>query len=120
MKIFLVEDSPHICERLKELLEADGKHAVFGCADTFEDAVAGIQASKPDVAIFDVQLRRGSGIDALAASKRLLPELIGIVLTNHVTPQHTLASTNAGADYVLDKSGDFDRIPSILAELSAT
>src|SRR5919205_3703661 len=119
MKIFLVEDSPHVCDRLKELLEHDGRHAVFGCADTFETAVEGILSIEPDVGIFDIQLRCGTGIDALIEVKRRLPKLIGIVLSNRLTAQYIAASTAAGAAYVLDKSADFERLPSILADLAA-
>jgi DNA-binding NarL/FixJ family response regulator len=120
MKIFLVEDSPHICERLTELIEAEGKHVVLGCAETCDAAVERIVATRPDVGIFDIHLKHGSGIDALAEVKRRLPELIGIVLSNKLTPQYTAASTNAGAAYVLDKSADFERIPEILAVLCKT
>jgi DNA-binding NarL/FixJ family response regulator len=118
MKIFLVEDSPHVCERLKELINEDGKHVVLGCSDTYDDAVQAIAATKPDVGIFDIHLKRGNGIDALAEGKRLIPDLIGIVLSNNLTPQHRVLATEAGALAVLDKSEDFERIPEILARLS--
>ena len=118
MKIFLVEDSPHICERLKELVQADGQHAVCGCADTYDSAIEGILRCQPDVGIFDIQLKQGSGIDALAEAKRRLPQLIGIILSNKVTAQYMAASADAGASYVLDKSADFERIPEILAVVS--
>jgi len=118
MKIFLIEDSPHICERLKELIGFEG-HVVLGCADTYDAAVEGIVATKPDVGIFDIQLKRGNGIDALAEAKRLLPQLVGIVMSNNVSPQHRVLASEAGALEVLDKSDDFDRIPESLAGLSA-
>jgi DNA-binding NarL/FixJ family response regulator len=117
MNVFLVEDSPHICERLKELLEHDGKHVVSGCADTFDGAVQGIVATQPDVCIFDIQLKHGNGIDALMEAKRLMPALVGIVLSNALTAQNRTAASNAGAAYVLDKSSEFERIPALLAGL---
>jgi DNA-binding NarL/FixJ family response regulator len=118
MNIFLVEDSPHICERLTELIEADGKHVVLGCADSYDAAIAGIAATRPDVGLFDIQLKHGSGIDALAEAKRLVPQLVGIILSNKVTATYMAASADAGAAYVLDKSADFERIPEILDVLS--
>jgi len=117
MRILLVEDSPHICERLTEAIEEAGEHVVLGCVDTHVAAVERIAAEKPDVAIFDIRLTEGNGIDALASAKRLCPDLIGIVMSSHLTPQHEQASRDAGAVYVLDKS-DLDQIPSILASLS--
>ena len=117
MRIFLVEDSPAVCERLVEMIEADGDHEVVGQAATYDDAVSGIGATHPDVGIFDIKLRRGSGIEALAEAKRRDPALIGIVMSNYATPQHKQASTDAGAQFFLDKSADFERIAEILSSL---
>lgn len=118
MKIFLVEDSAPVCERLVEMIEASGSHEVVGQAATYDDAVAGITATRPDVGIFDIKLQHGNGIDALAEAKRHVPELVGIVMSNYATPQHVRASVDAGAQYFLDKSADFERITEILSSLS--
>jgi DNA-binding NarL/FixJ family response regulator len=116
MRILLVEDSPHICERLIELIEERGDHVVLGCLDTLGSALDRIAADKPDAVIFDIRLKEGNGIDALASAKQLQPELIGIVMSSHLTPQHEQASLEAGAVCVVDKS-DLDQIPAILSNL---
>jgi len=117
MKVFLVEDSAPLCERLVEMIEADGEHAVVGQAATYDEAVEGITATRPDVGIFDIRLQHGNGIDALAEVKRRMPELVGIVMSNYATPQHVKASADAGAEYFLDKSADFERITEILSAI---
>ena len=119
MKVFIVEDSPAICERLIEMVESADGHTVVGQAENFDDAVSGILESRPDAAIFDINLAHGNGIDALAEAKRRTPALIGIVMSNYATPQHRKASADAGAEYFLDKSADFERIPEILTILQA-
>jgi DNA-binding NarL/FixJ family response regulator len=119
MKIFLVEDSAQIRERLIEMINTLGRHSVVGEADNYDDAVAGICRCRPDVAIFDIKLARGNGIDALAAAKTELPGLRGIVLSNYATPQHVKASAEAGAEFFLDKSADFERIGDILAAMES-
>lgn len=118
MKVFVVEDSAAVCERLVEMIEEDAGNEVVGQAATEEDAVAGITATQPDVGIFDIKLAHGNGIDALTEAKRRLPGLIGIVMSNYATPQHRKASADAGAAYFLDKSADFERITEILSALS--
>ena len=118
MNVFLVEDSPLVCQRLVEMIEADGAHRVVGQAANYDDAVGGITATSPDVGIFDIKLARGSGIDAMAEAKRRLPGLVGIVMSNYATPQHAKASAEAGADFFLDKSSDFERISEILSSLA--
>ena len=114
MKVFLVEDSAAVCERLVEMIEQGGEHQVVGEAATYDTALTGIDAARPDVGIFDIKLKQGSGIDALAEAKRRMPQLVGIVLTNQLTAQYERASSDAGARYVLDKTRDFQRITDIL------
>lgn len=109
-----------IRERLVEMINDIDGFAVVGQATTFDEAVSGIIGSHPDIAIFDVQLAEGSGIDALAEAKRRMPALRGIVLTNYATPQHEKASADAGAEYFLDKSADFEKIAEILDSMKET
>ncbi|MNC86952.1 Transcriptional regulatory protein DevR (DosR) [compost metagenome] len=119
MKIFVVEDSVPVRERLIEMIGEIGGFELVGDAATFDEAVDGIRRTKPDIAIFDIQLAAGSGIDALAEVKRELPGLRAVVLTNYATPQHEKASADAGAEYFLDKSADFEKIAEILESMKA-
>lgn len=118
MKVFLVEDSPLVRERLVEIIEAEGAHNVVGQAETYDDAIQGISTTVPDVGIFDIKLSHGNGIEALAEAKRRLPALVGIVMSNYATPQHLKASNDAGAAFFLDKSSDFERITEILSSIA--
>ena len=121
MRIFLVEDSAVVRERLVEMVgELEGTELV-GHADTYGNAVAGINSTHPDVAILDIRLAdtTGTGIDVLTAVRKTMPAMHAIVMSNFYTPQHAKASADAGADYFLDKSVDFERIPEILRKLGA-
>ena len=119
MNVFLVEDSPQVRERLVELIEAGGAHRVVGQAGTYDEAVAGILATAPDVGIFDIKLTRGNGIDVLTVTRERLPGMVAIVMSNHATPQHVKASIDAGAAFFLDKSSDFERITEILGSIAS-
>jgi DNA-binding NarL/FixJ family response regulator len=116
MKIFVVEDSPAVLERLLELVREVEGAEVVGNAASFDKAVAGITSTRPDVAILDIKLadNRGSGIDVLNRVRPELPAMKAIVMSNFATPQHMKASTDAGAEYFLDKSAEFERITAIL------
>src|SRR5262245_30860263 len=119
MKIFIVEDSPAVLERLADMVqEVDGVELV-GDARNFNDALTSNMTSRPDVAILDIKLAddSGTGIDVLGEVKPRLPALKTIVLSNYATPQHVKASADAGADFFLDKSADFERITEILQRL---
>jgi DNA-binding NarL/FixJ family response regulator len=71
------------------------------------------------VAILDIKLADGggSGIDVLNEVRKTIPAIRAIVLSNYVSPQHLKASADAGAEYFLDKTSDFERIPEILGTL---
>jgi len=118
MKVFIVEDSPAVRERLVEMIGAVTDTEVVGEAATYDDAVSGILGTRPDVAVLDIKLANdhGSGIDVLNRVKPELPGLKAIVLSNYTTPQHLKASADAGADYFLDKTVDFERIAGILEQ----
>jgi DNA-binding NarL/FixJ family response regulator len=119
MKVFIVEDSPAVLERLADLIgEIDGVDLV-GDAGTFDTAVSGIVSARPDVAILDIKLGNdhGTGIDVLIRVRPELPQMKAIVLSNYATPQHIKASADAGAEYFLDKSADFERLGEILQHM---
>ena len=119
MKVFVVEDSAAVRERLLEMIREIDDIEVVGEAESFDAAVSGILDTRPDVAVLDIKLADdgGSGIDVLAEVKKGLPAMRAIVLSNYATPQHMKASADAGAEYFLDKSADFERIAEILTQL---
>lgn len=117
VKVFVVEDSVPVRERLVEMIREVAGVEVVGEADSYGSAVAGIMSTQPDVAILDISLAEGNGIDVLVEVKPRLPGLKGIMLTNYSSPQHIKASADAGAEYFLDKSVDFERIAEILEQM---
>lgn len=119
MKVFVVEDSAVVRERLLEMIREIEDVEVVGEAETYDAAVSGILTTRPDVAVLDIKLadERGSGIDVLAEVKKGLPAMRAIMLSNYATPQHMKASADAGAEYFLDKSADFERIAEILEQM---
>jgi DNA-binding NarL/FixJ family response regulator len=119
MKVYVVEDSAAVRERLLEMIREIADVEVVGEAGTYDAAVAGIMSTRPDVAVLDIKLADdgGSGIDVLAEVRKGLPAMRAIVLSNYATPQHMKASADAGAEYFLDKSAEFERITEILVQM---
>jgi len=119
MKVFVVEDSAAVRERLVEMIQDVKDIEVVGEAATYDTAVAGIINTRPDVAVLDIKLANesGSGIDALIEVRKTLPGIRAIILSNYSTPQHLKASADAGAEYFLDKSIDFERVGEILEQM---
>lgn len=100
--VFLVDDHEIVRRGLADLLATDGSHTVVGEAATVREALARIPAVRPDVAVVDVRLPDGSGIDLVRALREQLPELPCLVLTSYSDDEALLEAITAGArGYVL-------------------
>lgn len=121
LKVFVVEDSATIRQNLVAALEEWAPVQVVGHAESAGDAIDHLLQSPPpcDLAILDVMLRQGSGIDVLNALRKAASPLRRVVLTNYATPlirDHCLA---LGADRVFDKSGEVDALLDYCGALAA-
>ncbi|MCS6957501.1 MAG: LytTR family DNA-binding domain-containing protein [Aquificaceae bacterium] len=63
MRAFIVEDEPLAVQRLKRMINQDGRLEVVGEASTYEEAIRGIEELRPDVVFLDIRLPDGNGID---------------------------------------------------------
>jgi len=121
LRIFLVEDSSILRERLVEMLASWGEIEIVGHAETEAAADAALQAQEWDVLILDLQLLQGTGLGVLRnlGNHRRQGTLV-IVLTNYAIPMYRERSMQLGADYFFDKAHEFARIKDVLDELSKT
>jgi two-component system, NarL family, response regulator DevR len=118
MKVLIADDSEIVRERLAYLLGDVGGIEIVGQA---EDAVEGknlAEALRPDVAILDVRMPRGSGVDVLRTLKRDNPAATVIILTNFIDPEARQLCMAQGADYFFDKSIEFEQAVAVLRGLS--
>ncbi len=64
-----------------------------------------------------MRLPDGDGFEVIRAAKSLTPAPIVVVLTSYAYPQLEARGLAAGADWFLDKSTEFLRVPEILTSL---
>src|SRR3989338_1648396 len=74
IKVFIVDDSVLIRDRVAAMLEASAM-SVVGRAATPQDATDGILAASPDVVVLDVQLEGGSGLQVLRTVRHTAPDI---------------------------------------------
>jgi DNA-binding NarL/FixJ family response regulator len=117
MKVFIVDDSRVVVERLAGLLEDVPGARLVGQAGDVPGAVVGIQQVRPDALILDLHMPGGSGLDVLRAIRSAHPDLFVLICTNYPYPEYREECLSAGANLFLDKSAEFEKIPSILREL---
>jgi DNA-binding LytR/AlgR family response regulator len=67
LKILVVEDEPLLAKTLKHLIELNPLHEVIGLADDLASALEAIKERRPDLALVDLQLARGSTGFSVAA-----------------------------------------------------
>jgi CheY-like chemotaxis protein len=91
-----------------------------GQAASVADALTGLPAGRPDAVLVDLRLPDGDGFEVIRAAKALTPAPVVVVLTSYAYPQLRARGLAAGADWFLDKSTEFPRVPGILASLSRT
>ncbi len=96
-KIFIVDDHPLVREWLTNLIRQHPGLVVCGEAATAAEAVSGIANTKPDVAIVDISLRNGSGLDLIKTLKAMHPATAIIVLSMHDERLYAERSLRAGA-----------------------
>jgi len=118
--IYIVDDSPAIRSRLADLLGSLDDVRVVGQAGDAPSAVAGILALQPDSVLLDLNLGATNGMQVLKAVHAQLPAIAFVVLTNHSEEQYRRACERAGAAYFLDKSSEFDRVATVIAEIAST
>lgn len=115
-KVFLVEDSAEIRERLTALLAPVPGLTLTGFADRADTAVSQILAQRPDAVLLDLNLASGSGIDVLRALSEQVPEIDVFVLTNFANAQYRRRCAGLGARGFFDKSREFENVRDAIAE----
>lgn len=97
LRVFLLDDHEVVRRGLKELLEADGDVEVVGEAGTAEQALARIPPTNPDVAVLDVRLPDGDGIEVCREVRSRHPEIHCLMLTSFTDDEALFQSMLAGA-----------------------
>lgn len=118
MRVFLVDDSTKVIERLKEMLAPLPGVELVGTAADIPEAMPAIRVARPDVVLLDLHMPSGSGVEVLQALKQEMPAINVIVLTNYAFPQYEKKCMEAGAHAFLDKSTDFIKVPQVIQALS--
>ena len=100
--ILLLEDLPEIRSWLKALVTQVFSNAqIVECARV-HDALAQVSAQKFDLALIDLGLPDGSGVDVVSALRESQPEALSVIVTIHDDDEHLFPALQAGAyGYIL-------------------
>lgn len=114
--IVIVEDDARMCRRLREALSNHAEISLLGIARGVVEGKAMLSRKAPDVALIDLGLPDGSGIDLVRFCHSNLPECEVLVISVFADEANVMASIDAGAHgYLLKDVTDEEIVNDILA-----
>jgi DNA-binding NarL/FixJ family response regulator len=117
VRVFLLDDHEVVRRGVRELLEGQGggEIEVVGEAGTAEEALGRIPAVSPDVAVLDVRLPDGNGVEVCREIRSRHPEVRCLMLTSFADDEALFDSIMAGASgYVLKQVRGGDLVDGVL------
>jgi two-component system response regulator DevR len=97
VRVFLLDDHEVVRRGLREMLEADSRLEVVGEAGTAEQALSRIPPTNPHVAVLDVRLPDGDGIEVCREVRSRHPEVQCVMLTSFTDDEALFQAMLAGA-----------------------
>jgi DNA-binding NarL/FixJ family response regulator len=113
-RIFLLDDHEIVRRGLRELFEQEDDIEVVGEAGTAEEALGRIPPTRPDVALLDVRLPDGDGVEVCRDIRSKHPEIRCLMLTSFADDEALFSAIMAGASgYLLKQVKGTDLVDAI-------
>jgi len=113
-KVFLLDDHEVVRRGLRELFESEEDLTVVGEGATAQEALTRVPASQPDVAVLDVRLPDGDGVEVCRDLRSAMPELKCLMLTSYADDEALFSAILAGASgYVLKQIKGSDLVSAV-------
>jgi two-component system response regulator DevR len=114
VRVFLLDDHEIVRQGLRGLIEAEDDLTVTGEAGTAAEALLRIPPTRPDVAVLDVRLPDGDGVEVCREVRSRHPEVQCLMLTSFADDEALFSAIMAGASgYVLKQIRGTDLIDAI-------
>lgn len=107
-RVLLVDDHPIVCEGLTQRINGEDDLTVCGQARDVQAALEAIEKLQPHIAVVDIALGEGSGVELLKDIKVRFPRLPALVLSMHDEALYAERSLHAGAKGYVMKQEDPD------------
>ena len=117
--VLIVDDNPVFVARMKDLLDELETIGSINVATGYKEAKTLIAEKKPDVILLDINMPGKNGMTLLKEIRESGALCQVIMITNHAEDCYRTQCDQLGADYFLDKSNDFSKVPLILSQLQS-
>lgn len=122
--VFLLEDNPADVRLFEEAIREEGLDIQLDVAMSVEEGLAYVEAlaagaARPAIAVLDIQLPTGSGIDVLHRMRkdRTLDDLPALMLTTSERDEDIQSAKDGGATTYYVKPMDLDGTLNLVREL---
>ena len=119
MKVLIVDSSVMIIERLEEILTETGNISVFLKAESYVEASKLFKDNKPDAVLLDCSLRENGSQKLLKEFKKEGSKTMVIILTIREDIYMREQCKLLGADFIIDKFYDFEKISGAIKTIAA-
>ncbi len=117
-RLVVIDDHDALRSGLEALLAQAG-HDVVGAAGNVAAAYDLVEHSEPELALIDVRLPDGSGIDLTRDLLLFYPDLKVLLYTGETEPALVTQALDAGARAYVLKAGTFDELLSAISHVGA-
>jgi DNA-binding NarL/FixJ family response regulator len=118
-RILIVDDHPLYRDGLKSLLSRHPSFETAGEAGGFLEGLRLARKLKPDLALLDISLPDGSGIELARELRKILPQVGMIIVSMHSKIDFIAAAFQAGAAGYVAKESGADRILQAIESVAA-
>lgn len=117
-RIYIVDDHSVVRHGLATLLARVPELSICGEAASYDEALAGIEATQPDLAVIDITLKDRSGLDLIREIRAKRPDFKALVLSMHDELEYAGRALRSGArGYVMKENADDVLVDAIRAAL---
>ena len=114
IRVFLLDDHELVREGLRAILQREDDLEVCGEAGTATEGLRGIDSTRPDVALVDLILPDGDGLDVCRGVKEGIPGVACLILTSYSNDDVLLSAIRADASgFLLKRTAGPELVRSI-------
>lgn len=112
--ILIVDDNKKYISRIKELLVDAGNNDQIAEANDYDMAIKKFDQINPSIILLDMNMPGKSGIEVLRYIKDSGHNCKVIMVTNYTNDSYRKLCLEVGADHFLDKTREYNLIPSLV------
>lgn len=119
IRVLLADDEQLTREAVASLLDLEPDLEIVGQAHDTDSALAAIGAHGPDVAVLDVEMPGGGGLEVVESVARRHPDVVCVMLTRHARPGVLRRALEGGARGFLSKSAPATTLAEVIRRVVA-